>query len=138
MLQLGPGHRPLQLDTHFTQLDAAKLFDSRAKNLRSKLTKSIRQQRTLKEHLQQDLVRHGDPEAHKRIGDLLLANIATATRDGNRVTISDYYAEGAPTIEIEVDENQSLQDEAAVRFRQYTKAKQRAEEIAARLKQIDT
>jgi predicted ribosome quality control (RQC) complex YloA/Tae2 family protein len=138
VLQVGPGPPSAQLDTHFTQLDAARVFDARAKNLRSKLTKSIKQQRTLKEHLHQDLARHGDPEAHKRIGDLLLANIATATRDGNRLKISDYYADDAPVIEIEVDENQSLQDEAAVRFRQYTKAKHAAEEIAARLKQIDT
>ena len=58
------------------------------KALRSKLTKSIRQQRTLKEHLQQDLIRHGNPEEHKRIGDLLLANIATAVRDGNKVRIT--------------------------------------------------
>ena len=49
--------------------------------LRSKLTKEIRQQRTLQEHLKQDLVRHGNPEEHKRTGDLLLANIATAVRD---------------------------------------------------------
>ena len=82
-------------------------------------------------------MRHGDPEAHKRIGDLLLANIATAERDGNKVRLSDYYAEGAPTIEIEVDENRSLQEEAALRFRQYTKAKRAGEEIAERLKQVD-
>jgi predicted ribosome quality control (RQC) complex YloA/Tae2 family protein len=132
----GPGLPSAQLDAYFAELDAKKLFDSRAKALRSKLTKSIRQQRTLKEHLQQDLIRHGDPEKHKRTGDLLLANIATAVRDGNKVRITDYYTESAPTVEIEVDENRSLQDEAIHRFRQYTKAKRAAEEIAARLKQI--
>ena len=134
---VGPGSPSEQLDTHFTALDAVKRFDARAKGIRSRAAKSIRQQRTLKEHLQQDLERHGDPEKHKRTGDLLLANIATAVRDGNKVHLSDYYAEGAPTIEIEVDENQSLQDEAALRFRQYTKAKRASEEITARLQQID-
>jgi predicted ribosome quality control (RQC) complex YloA/Tae2 family protein len=131
------GSPSAQLDAHFAALDAAKVFADRAKNLRSKLAKSIRQQRTLKEHLQQDLIRHGDPEEHKRTGDLLLANIATAVRNGDKVRLSDYYAEGAPTIEIEVDQNRSLQDEAALRFRQYTKAKRAAEEIAARLLQIE-
>jgi predicted ribosome quality control (RQC) complex YloA/Tae2 family protein len=126
-----------QLDAYFSSLDAAKAFDSRAKGMRSRLTKTIRQQRTLKEHLHEDLVRHGDPEAHKRIGDLLLANIATAVRDGHKVSLTDYYAEDAPTVEIEIDENRSLQDEAAARFRQYTKAKRAAEEIAERLQQID-
>ena len=137
MLPDGPGSPSAQLDAHFQAQDAAKAFDSRAKALRSNLTKSIRQRRTLSEHLRQDLVRHGDPEQHKRTGDLLLANVANASRDGNKVRISDYYSEGAPTIEIEVDENRTLQEEAAHRFRQYTKAKRAAEEIADRLNQID-
>ena len=136
-IPLGPDSPSAQLDTYFTALDATKAFDSRAKDLRSRLTKSIRQQHTLKTHLQQDLARHGDPEEHKRTGDLLLANIATAVRDASKVLITDYYAEGAPTIEIEVDENLSLQDEAARRFRQYTKAKTASEEIAARLQKVD-
>jgi predicted ribosome quality control (RQC) complex YloA/Tae2 family protein len=126
-----------QLDKYFSAIEAAKTFDVKAKGIRSRVTKSIRQQRTLRENLQNDLARHGDPEEHKRTGDLLLANIATAERDGNKVRIVDYYADGAPVIEIEVDENRSLQDEAAARFRQYTKAKHAADEIAERLKQID-
>lgn len=137
VLTLEAGPPSAQLDQHFRAVDTAKAFESRAKAMRSRLTKSIRQQRTLRKNLQEDLVRHGDPEEHKRTGDLLLANIATAVRDGNKVQITDYYADGAPTIEIEVDENRSLQDEAAVRFRQYTKAKRAADEIAERLRQID-
>ena len=137
-LQIGPGPASPQLDKHFAALDAARVFDTKAKTLRSKLTKAIRQQQTLTAHLRDDLAGHGDPEAHKKIGDLLLANVATATRDGNKVTISDYYAEGAPQIEIEIDENRSLQDEAAARFRQYTKAKRAADEIAERMKQVES
>ena len=136
-LNLGDGPTSVQLDKHFAALDAAKAFDAKAKNIRARVTKAIRQQRTLREHLHEDLARHGEAEEHKRTGDLLLANIATAVREGNKVRLSDYYAEGAPTIEIEVDENRSLQDEAAARFRQYTKAKRAADEIAERLKQID-
>jgi predicted ribosome quality control (RQC) complex YloA/Tae2 family protein len=136
-ISIGPGSPSSQLDAHFAALDAAKHFDSRAKDIRSRVAKSIRQQRTLRKHLQEDLEHHGDPEKHKRIGDLLLANIATATRNGNNVCITDYYTEGAPTIELVIDENKSLQDEASQRFRQYTKAKRATEEIAARLQQID-
>lgn len=137
VFRLEAGPPSAQLDKHFSAADAAKAFDTKAKAIRSRVTKSIRQQCTLRENLQKDLVRHGDPEVHKRTGDLLLANIATAERNGNKVRIVDYYADGAPVIEIEVDENRSLQDEAAARFRQYTKAKHASEEIAERLKQID-
>jgi predicted ribosome quality control (RQC) complex YloA/Tae2 family protein len=137
VLALETGPPSAQLDRHFSALDAAKAFDAKAKAMRARVTKSIRQQRTLRENLQKDLVRHGDPEVHKRTGDLLLANIATAVRDGNKVRLTDYYADEAPSIEIEVDENRSLQDEAAARFRQYTKAKHAADEISDRLRQID-
>jgi predicted ribosome quality control (RQC) complex YloA/Tae2 family protein len=136
-LNLTDGSPSAQLDKHFAALDAARAFDAKAKNIRSRVTKAVRRQRTLREHLNEDLARHGDAEKHKRTGDLLLANVATAVRNGIRVSIVDYYAEGAPTIEIEVEENRSLQDEAAARFRQYTKAKRAADEIAERLKQID-
>jgi predicted ribosome quality control (RQC) complex YloA/Tae2 family protein len=124
-------------DASFSAIDVAKAFDSRANALRSSLRTSIRRQGRLREHLEKDLADHGDPEQHKRMGDLLLANLATAVRDGNRVTITDYYAEGAPPIELEIEENTSLQDEAARRFRQYTKAKRAAEEIASRLVHVE-
>ena len=124
-------------DNYFSSLEHAQEFDARANAVRSRLLKSLRQKEKLKENLERDLAGHGDPDEHKRIGDLLLANISTAKRHGNKVTITDYYAEGAPSIEIEIDENVSLQDEAAHRFRQYGKAKRAREEITERMVQID-
>ena len=91
------------------------------------LQKDIDQKLKLKSNLERDLITHGDPGQLKRTGDLLLANITNARREGNAVTLTDYYSEGAPEIEIEVDENKSLQDEAARYFVRYTKAKRAAE-----------
>ena len=124
-------------DAYYSALDRDREFESRANNVRSQVLKSLRQKEKLKQNLEQDLAGHGDPDEHKRIGDLLLANIATASRAGSKVTLTDYYADGAPQIEIEVDENASLQDEAARRFRLYGKAKRARAEIASRMEQID-
>jgi len=124
-------------DVYFSSQEHARDFDSRANAVRSRLLKSLRQKQKLKENLEQDRATHGDPEEHKRIGDLLLANLATAKRTGNKVTITDYYAEGTPSLEVEIDENVSLQHEATQRFRQYGKAKRAREEIAERMVQID-
>ena len=124
-------------DAHFAEIDNARSFDSRAAALRSRLRTSLLRQRKLKDHLQKDLAGHGDPDEHKKAGDLLLANVATATRNGNKVVLTDYYSDGAPPIELEIDENTSLQDEAARRFRLYTKAKRAREEIAVRLLGVD-
>jgi len=124
-------------DAYFTAIDTARAFDSRAATIRARLRTSLQRQRKLKEHLGRDLAGHGDPEEHKKVGDLLLANVATATRNANKVVLTDYYTEGAPQIELEVDENSSLQDEAARRFRLYTKAKHAREEITGRLGNVD-
>jgi predicted ribosome quality control (RQC) complex YloA/Tae2 family protein len=125
-------------DAYFAELDARKGWETKAKSLRSRIQQRLRQKRNLVTNLQNDLAAHGDPEEHKRIGDLLLANLGTAIRCGNTVEIKDYYSDEAPTISVEVDENTSLQEEAARKFRQYTKAKKAREEIVERLTLIDT
>ena len=136
-LPLANGSPSEYTDAYYSALDREREFESRANNVRSQLLKSLRQKQKLKQNLERDLAGHGDPDEHKRIGDLLLANVATASRAGNKVTLVDYYADGAPLIEIDVDENTSLQDEAARRFRLYGKAKRAREEIAERMVQID-
>ena len=105
--------------------------------VRSRLRQTTNQKTKLRSNLLKDLETHGDPETHKKIGDLLLANIATAVRDGQTVRITDFYSADAPVIGVEVDENISLQDAAAQRFRQYTKAKRAKEEISQRLKRLE-
>jgi predicted ribosome quality control (RQC) complex YloA/Tae2 family protein len=135
--QIPDGSPSAYADAFYSEVDAEKAFDSRAAALRARLRTSLQRQRKLKEHLSRDLAGHGDPEEHKKVGDLLLANIATARRDGNKVVLTDYYSDGAPPIEFEIDENTSLQDEAARRFRMYTKAKRAREEIAIRLSSVD-
>ena len=89
----GPGSSSVQLDEFFSAAQRNNLILISIA-LRSKLTKEIRQQRTLQEHLKQDLVRHGNPEEHKRTGDLLLANIASTVR-ATKFWITDYYSDGS-------------------------------------------
>ena len=125
-------------DAYYLALERDRDFTARANNVRAQLVKSLRQKQKLKQSLEHDLAGHGDPNEHKRIGDLLLANLSTAARAGNRVTLIDYFADGAPSLEIDVDEHSSLQDEAARRFKLYGKAKRAREEIALRMTQIDS
>ena len=68
---------------------------------RRKAAAELRRARKLLENLHADLEKHGDPEIWKRYGDLLLANIGTATRDGDTVRV---LAENAITEE-KIDEN---------------------------------
>jgi predicted ribosome quality control (RQC) complex YloA/Tae2 family protein len=125
-------------DAYFQKLDGEKIFDVRAKKLRARLQQKLKQKQKLRTNLQNDLQSHGDAEEHRRLGDLLLANVGTAVRRGHTVEISDYYTEGAPPISIQIDDGVTLQEEAARKFRQYTKAKRAREEIIARLGLLET
>ncbi|MBV9211852.1 MAG: NFACT family protein [Acidobacteria bacterium] len=124
-------------DAFYQQLEARRAFDSRAASARARLKKEVAQRVKLRRHLENDLREHGDAAAHKRVGDLLLANIATAERRGGLVIVTDYYADDAPRIELEIDEQLTLQEEAARRFKRYTKARRAAEEIARRLSELE-
>jgi len=124
-------------DKHYRHRDIEHEFESLAGSLTAKLRKEISRRKKLQTNLREDLVAHGNPEEHKRLGDLLLANISNARRTGNKVTLTDYYAEGTPPIVIEVDENQSLQEAASESFSRYTKAKRAIEEIGIRLSRLD-
>ncbi|HEY3041375.1 MAG TPA: NFACT family protein [Pyrinomonadaceae bacterium] len=124
-------------DKHYQALKLEHEFESLAATLMTRLGKEIRKRKKLRTNLKQDLIAHGNPEEHKRLGDLLLANISSATRAGNKVRLTDYYAEGTPAIEVEVDENKPLQEAAGEFFSRYTKAKRAVEEIGGRLLQLD-
>ena len=126
-----------KLDRYFLDLEATRSFANRSREVRERLKKEIAQRSKLRKNLERDLSNHGDPLEHKRMGDLLLANISTAKRHGNSVSLIDYYSEGTPELTVELDENTSLQEEAARLFSRYTKAKHAAEQINTRLAQLE-
>jgi predicted ribosome quality control (RQC) complex YloA/Tae2 family protein len=120
-------------DAYYRELERTRAFDARAAAHRTRLRSLVEKQKKLRRNLEKDLAAHGDADGHKRVGDLLLANIATAERRGSRVYVTDYFAEDVPLVALEIDEHASLQEEAARRFARYTKAKRAAQETAARI-----
>jgi predicted ribosome quality control (RQC) complex YloA/Tae2 family protein len=124
-------------DEYYRSLEAGEVFETRAARMLARARKEIAKQKKLKANLEKDLAAHGTPEEHKRLGDLLLANISNAVRVGDKVKLTDYYAEGAPAIELELDANTSLQEAAGASFVRYSKSKRAIEEIGTRLIEIE-
>ena len=120
------------LDAHHLALEEARKFEARVNAHRARLRARIERRHKLDANLARDRAGHGDPAEHKRVGDLLLANLSTAERDGARVRVLDYFAENAPAVELEIDERATLQEEAARRFASYARAKRAAQEIDRR------
>lgn len=124
------------LDQHYTSLEESRGFESQLAAARAELQKEISRRRKLLKKLERDLEEHSGAEQHKQIGDLLLANVATAKRVGGRLKLTDYFAEGAPEIEIEVDEKLTVPEEASRRFELYSRSKRARVQIANRIKQV--
>ena len=125
------------LDKHYQRQERQHELQALVKNVSAKLRKDISRLKKLKVNLLKDLAGHGNPEAHKRLGDLLLANIATNERTVDKVLLKDYYAEGEPTIEVALEEGKTLQEAAAESFSRYTKAKRAIDEIGSRMIKLD-
>ncbi|HTH51877.1 MAG TPA: NFACT RNA binding domain-containing protein [Pyrinomonadaceae bacterium] len=100
---------------------------------RRKAAAELRRARKLLDNLLGDLEKHGDPEIWKKYGDLLLANIGTATREGDTVRVIDYFAEEAPQIGIPGEAHRPLNEIAEEYFRRYTKARNGRRVIEERL-----
>jgi predicted ribosome quality control (RQC) complex YloA/Tae2 family protein len=126
------------LDNFYLEKAAEKLFQNRAKSAESKIKQEITKREKLVKKLNQDLVNHGEADKWKRFGDLILANLADAVRIDDKVLVVDYFDENVPTLEIEIDENDSLTEAAEKFFRRYTKARNAKEEVSKRLAILET
>jgi len=121
------------IDTHIQEIEQAKIFQAQANAAQSKLKKEIAKREKLEKNLRKDLANHGDADSWKKLGDLLLANLATAKRDGDKIFVSDFFDENVPTIEIEIGKNLSITEAAEKFFKRYTKARNAKTEIKQRL-----
>jgi len=129
------GHQSISefLDEHYRVLSAKRASESRIAAARAHLRKEISRRKKLLKQLETDLSAHADAENEKHIGDLLLANVSTAKRRGEKVTVTDYFADGTPTIELEIDVNLTLPEEASRRFEAYARSKRARKQIAQRI-----
>ena len=123
------------LDEYFTRLAVEKAAESRLNQARAELRKEISRRKKLLKQLREDLATHTDAEDQKRIGDLLLANVG-AKRQSGRVRLVDYFAEGAPEFEIELDEKTSIPEEASRRFAMFSRSKRARKQIGARIEKV--
>jgi predicted ribosome quality control (RQC) complex YloA/Tae2 family protein len=125
-----------RLDQHYTLLEASRGFESQVAAARAQLQKEISRRTKLLKKLERDLSEHSNAEQHKQTGDLLLANVGSAKRAGGRLKLTNYFAEGAPEIEIEMDEKLTIPEEASRRFELYSRSKRARVQIANRIKQV--
>ncbi len=124
------------LDEHYLEKAAAERFRALVAAARGRNAQEIKKRRRLLEKLERDMGEHGNADSWKHLGDLLLANTATAERVSAGFRVTDYFAEDAPLIVIEADDNETITAAAERYFRRYTKARNGREAITGRMAEV--
>jgi len=108
--------------------EAAHLADAP----RRKIIGAMRRAERLLKNLDADAEKHGDADLWRRYGELLLANLSNARRDGDSVIVKDLYAENEPEISIAGESRYSINEIADGYFKRYAKARNASGIIAVR------
>ncbi|MFM9905469.1 MAG: NFACT RNA binding domain-containing protein [Pyrinomonadaceae bacterium] len=109
-----------------------------AASVRRKTVGEIKKHQKLIANLLSDLKKHGNAEQWKRYGDLLLANVNNATREGDSILVTDYFDEATPVVEIEGEANLPISEVAEGYFRRYVKARNGNKAIKERMNVAET
>ena len=104
--------------------------------LKNALETRLKKLRAVLRSIQADLTRFSQAERFKRSGDLLLANLNDARIEGTVVWVKDYYDSDQPEIEIEINEDQTLQQAAAAYYEKYQKARRAVKTLGPRAREI--
>ncbi|HMT09750.1 MAG TPA: hypothetical protein PKA82_17320, partial [Pyrinomonadaceae bacterium] len=68
---------------------------------RRKTLAAIRKAERLLKNLASDVAKHGDADRWRKFGELLLANLSNARREGDLIIVKDLYADGEPEVSID-------------------------------------
>jgi len=109
---------------------------SRYGALKQNLEREIGKRRSTLAAIEADRARFENPDRFKRYGDLILANLADARIENNRVSVIDYYDDEQSRIEIDVPEGSNLKSAAADYFARYQKARRAIAAIETRASEV--
>jgi len=111
------------LSAYYEKKSSAERMNRRASDLIRTVTNARdRAQRKLSAQ-RQELLDTANRERHKRLGDLITANLYQLEKGMNRVKVIDYFDESCPETEIELDVRLSPQQNAQRYYKLYNKAK---------------
>jgi predicted ribosome quality control (RQC) complex YloA/Tae2 family protein len=141
-LEQAKGLRLVNYNSASNCLSAAYIeFQNRYKlsNLRNRLSDRLLKEKksteTLIKNLQHDMSRFINPEIYKIWGELLVANLGTAVKNGETVELLDIYDPMQQKVQIKIEPSLSLQANADRFFNLYRKSKRGKEMVEKKIAQ---
>src|SRR5262245_22532411 len=104
-------------DAYFNVIDYRREFQGLKQKLNSHISSRIKKQRALISNLRRDREKLGNASTYQRYGDLLLANLHQAVKTETGFTLTDFFDEQQPMIEIPAAGKATPQDAAEHYFR---------------------
>ncbi len=113
-------------------------YHSLAQSLSSHLRQEARRMGDLREVLKKELEKaRSEGAGARRRGELILASLATARKEGDRVRVTDHYDPDGGMVDIPVRPELSLKDNAERYFRSARKAERALAVIPSRLARVE-
>lgn len=91
-----------KLDSYFSSREAEREFETNSKQAQKTIRQELERKEKLFARLQNDLTRHGNAKEMKKLGDLLLANAATAQRAGNKTFVIDFLTKASRKLRLKL------------------------------------
>jgi predicted ribosome quality control (RQC) complex YloA/Tae2 family protein len=139
-LEQAKGLRLVNYNSASSCLSAAHIeFQNRYKltslknRLTDRLSKEKKSTETLIKNLQHDISRFSNPEVYKKWGELLVANLGTAVKNGETVELPDLYDPMQQKVQIKIEPSLSLQANADRFFNLYRKSKRGKEMVEKKI-----
>lgn len=116
---------------------ARQLFLARRQNLITRLGQSLKRLESTRGKLAAERARFADADRHQRYGELLLANLHQAMKDGDEFTVTDFFDPAMPSIRIPAAGKADARDAAELYFKLARKARHGLEAIGERMPEIE-
>lgn len=111
------------LDCFYVEREQAERVRQKGQDLLKTATNAVNRVRRRLAVQEREYAQTQNRELYRLCGELLTANFYRMERGKSCVTVENYYADGCPPMEIQLDPRLSPQENAARYFKQYNKAK---------------
>ncbi len=127
------GERSAHIAKLVAQGQKQEFQESEAKEVNALLKNARKKLQRREKAISKDLVRIDESEHLRRQGELLNTMHGRVTAGASSVTVTDYWEDGMPEVEVELDPSRSLQANIDRAFHEYRRMKNAKTKVEARL-----
>jgi predicted ribosome quality control (RQC) complex YloA/Tae2 family protein len=124
-------------DSYFALLARIEAFHSHRNASLTKIKSEVSRLESLQAKLHEEMEEFSHADEYRRIGDLILANLATLRRADGGLFVIDFFDTDQPEIRVEADTGESPQQVAERYFKSYQRARRGLQAVNKRTEEVE-